>query len=119
LLGVKTTLNRLAEKPEFSWQAFNELDWRICSPRAGAAKAASEAKTASGLANDGHRILRSEDVKVENPVLVFPAEGGSRRLEGPMAARLPFGRSSISCADTKVEENQQQGGYGREVKSGR
>jgi hypothetical protein len=53
---VKTTLNKLAVKPEFSWQAFSELDWRICSARAGEASAASDARAASGLDND-HRML--------------------------------------------------------------
>jgi hypothetical protein len=55
LFGVKVTLNKLAEKPEFSWQAFNELDWRIGSARAGEASAATDATAASGR-NDDHRI---------------------------------------------------------------
>jgi len=49
-------LNKLAVKPEFSWQAFRELDWRIYSAAAGEARAASDARAASGLDND-HRIF--------------------------------------------------------------
>jgi hypothetical protein len=56
LFGVKTTLKRLAVKPEFSWQALREFDWRTGSARAGAARAASDARAASGLDND-HRIF--------------------------------------------------------------
>src|SRR6187551_2516089 len=45
LFGVKTTLNRLAVKLEFSWHVFNDLDWRMGSA---ATRLARLARAASG-----------------------------------------------------------------------
>jgi hypothetical protein len=59
LFGVKATSNKLAVKPEFSWQEFRELDvsTRPSSWAAvGARREAKAARRAKGFANDSLMI---------------------------------------------------------------
>ncbi len=58
LLGVKTTLNRLAVKPEFSWHVLRELDLRTCSS-ASAGETRAAAPTRSDLASEGRIFVVS------------------------------------------------------------
>jgi len=56
LLGVNTTSNRLAVKPEFSWHDARELDRSTYSALVGTTRVAREEIRRSGLI-DGSRIV--------------------------------------------------------------
>jgi hypothetical protein len=53
---VKTTLNKLAVKPDCSWHVFNEFDLRSCSEATGEVREARTARSPRGFAIEGHMI---------------------------------------------------------------
>src|SRR3569833_1190221 len=93
LLGVKTTLNREAVKPELSWHVFNDVDLSIwmSSAATGEKQGRAERTKRSGLANENLMIAscaRGADL--------ISLERMSGRRRGPGESVFRVGRASVS-----------------------